>query len=194
MILRVRAALCALLVAVVTVGCGATDEPAPGELSLREARAMSRPIGAAPRYTPPARERPVAECRPALGPRIAAHLELFGHDRVVVVPAGIGIRGAHVGGSGRVEGARCYGPVVTLDPTGIVLVRPGTVRTVGGLFRAWGAPLGPARMAGFGGRVRAYVGGRPVAGEVGVVALARHAVVVLEVGPFVPPHRDYSFP
>ena len=192
-----RAALCALLVAISAAGCGAGGEgtAAPGgELSLREGRAMSRPIGAAPRYTPPAGNRPVPDCRPALGPRIAAHLELFAGNRVVVVPVGIGVRGARVGGSGRVERARCYGSVVTVDPTGIVLVRPGAVRTVGDLFRAWGAPLGRARMAGFGGRVRAYAGGRRVAGDVGAVALTRHAVVVLEVGPFVPPHSAYAFP
>jgi hypothetical protein len=175
-------------------GCGGGSAAPASDPTLAQARAQSRPIGAEPRYTPPAADAPAAGCRPRLGPRIAVHAELFADDRVVVVPVGIGVRGARVGGGGRIGGARCYGPIVTLDPTGILLVRPDRARTVGDLFAAWGLPLGPHWMAGFRGRVRAYVDGRRRPGRVAAIGLARHANVVLQVGPFVPPHVSYTFP
>jgi hypothetical protein len=175
-------------------GCGGGSAAPKSELTLARARAQSRPIGAAPRYMPPAADAPAAGCRPRLGPRIAVHVELFANDRVVIVPVGVGVRGARIGGGGRIDGARCYGPIVTLDPTGIVLVRADRTRTMGDLFAAWGLALGPNRMAGFRGRVRAYVDGRRPPGPVAAIALARHANIVLEVGPFVAPHASYTFP
>src|SRR6476469_9178960 len=132
--MRAAAALLALALAALA-GCGGGQQaPSPRELTLAEARAQSRPIGAGARYAPPAAQGPIRDCRRRLGPRIAMHFELFARDRVVIVPLGIGGRGARVGGGGRIDGARCYGPIVTLDPTGIVLVRPGRARTVGDLM------------------------------------------------------------
>jgi hypothetical protein len=75
---------------------------------------------------------------------------------------------------------------VTLDPAGVVLVRPGA------LFRSWGRPLSPARLASFGAaagsRVAVFVDGRAWHGTPAAVPLTRHAEIVLEVGPHVPPH------
>jgi hypothetical protein len=48
---------------------------------------------------------------------------------------------------------------------------------VGAVFRSWGQPLSATRLASF----RA-------------VPLTRHAEIVLEVGPHVPPHSSYAFP
>jgi hypothetical protein len=48
---------------------------------------------------------------------------------------------------------------------------------VGALFRSRGQPLSATRLASF----RA-------------VPLTRHAEIVLEVGPHVPPHSSYAFP
>jgi hypothetical protein len=192
--MRAAAALLALALAALA-GCGGGRRaPSPRELTLAEARAQSRPIGAGARYAPPAAQGPIRDCRRRLGPRIAMHFELFARDRVVIVPLGIGVRGARVGGGGRIDGARCYGPIVTLDPTGIVLVRPGRARTVGDLMAAWGTPLGADRMAGFRGRVRAYVAGHRRHGAAASIPLTRHAEVVLEVGRYVPPHPSYTFP
>jgi hypothetical protein len=42
--------------------------------------------------------------------------------------------------------------------------------------------------------VRVYVGGRRRRGPVRATPLTRHAEVVVEAGPFVPPHRAYTFP
>lgn len=134
-------------------------------------------------------------CRPGpLGERFGVHLELFGDDRVVLFAPGIGTRPPRKRFAGRISDARCFGPVVTIDPTGLVLLRPGTRATVGDVFALWGQPLGPRRAASFRGRVRAYVNGRRVRTPVGRIPLRRHDQIVLQVGPFVPPHATYQFP
>jgi hypothetical protein len=99
---------------------------------------------------------------------------------------------------GRISGARCYGALVTRDPTGVVLVRPGPIWRLSALFHSWGQPLSARRLASFyagpRGRVTAYVGGRRWSGAPGDVPLASHAEIVLELGPHVPPHATYTFP
>jgi hypothetical protein len=128
-----------------------------------------------------------------LGARDAAHVELFAERTVILLAPGIGTgRPRRVEGA-FLRGARCYGALVTLDPSGVVLARPGGVRTIGDLFRAWGQPLGARRMLSFRGRVRAYVGARRWAGDVRGVVLGRHAQITLEVGAQVQPHRRYRF-
>jgi hypothetical protein len=173
-------------------GCGG-NVPAP---ALRGAPlpAGVRPVGAGPRFQPPLSDRPVRACRPGLGRRTGAHLELFAQDRVVIVAAGIGTRPPRHTLGGRITGARCYGDLVTIDPTGLILLRPPARSTVGDVFAAWGRPLRPNAMAGFRGAVRAWVGGRRWTGPVAAIPLRRHAEIVLEVGPYVPPHRRYRFP
>jgi hypothetical protein len=95
---------------------------------------------------------------------------------------------------GRITGARCFGDLVTVEPTGVVLMRPGARATVADLFRSWGQPLTLGRAASFSGRVRVYVDGRRRPGGAGAVPLTAHAEIVLEVGPYVPPHASYRFP
>jgi hypothetical protein len=147
------------------------------------------PIGAGPRYHPPARPAAVRAGRPVDGlrcgsqpARFVAHVELFANRRVIVVPAGIGRSGG------------CVYPIRTNTPTGVVRVaRRGA--TVGELFRVWGQSLGPRRLLSFGGRrVRMYVGGRAVTGDPRSAALTPHAQIVLEVGGYVPPHPTFLFP
>lgn len=137
-------------------------------------------------------------CGPRLGPREGVHIELFAANRVVIVPAGIGVRGPVEVSAGRITRARCYGNPVTREPTGLVLVRPGSRLFVSDLFRSWGQPLSSRRLAGFrappGQRMSVYVNGRPWRGSPGSVPLARHAVIVLELGAHVPPHTSYAFP
>jgi hypothetical protein len=45
-----------------------------------------------------------------------------------------------------------------------------------------------------GSRVAVFVGGRRWRGLPASVPLARHSEIVLEVGPYVPPHASYTFP
>ena len=61
-----------------------------------------------------------------------------------------------------------------------------------------GEPLSRTRLTSFsapaGTQVAVYVDGRRWNGGPGSVPLARHAEIVLEVGPRVPPHSSYAFP
>jgi hypothetical protein len=87
---------------------------------------------------------------------------------------------------------------VTIEPTGVVLVRRAASLTVADIFRSWGQPLSRRRLASFsappGEQVTAFVDGRPWHGPPGNVPLRPHSEIVLEVGPHVPPHRTYTFP
>ena len=87
---------------------------------------------------------------------------------------------------------------MTLEPTGVVLVRRGARLTLSDLFRSWGQPLSAHRLASFsaapGQSVRVFVNGRPRNGPPGAVPLSAHSEIVLEVGPRVPPHASYTFP
>ena len=136
-------------------------------------------------------------CRSSVA-RVGVHVEVFAANRVVLVPAGIGTRPPRSFSAGRISSARCYGELVTLDPTGLVLVRTGSRPLLADLFRAWGQPLSARRLASFsaskGARVAVFVDGRRWRGSPGSVPLAPHAEIVLEVGPYVPPHRSYTFP
>jgi hypothetical protein len=67
-------------------------------------------------------------------------------------------------------------------------------RTLGELFALWDQPLGETRLAGFRGRVKAWVGGRQITGDPREIPLRRHAVVVLRIGDGPPPHPSYAFP
>jgi hypothetical protein len=126
------------------------------------------------------------------------HIELFAANRVVIVPSGIGTRPPRTVSAGRITHAHCYGDVVTLEPTGVVLVRSGQRPSLSDLFRAWGQPLSRSQLASFttlgGTRVAVFVNGRPWPGHPGSVLLAPHSEIVLEVGPHVLPHASFAFP
>ncbi len=198
---RRRLAATAVTSALVTLalgGCGASATSPPAEQAIPAALiAQARPIGRGAAFHPPARGwvgTVSGECRAPLGRRDGVHVELFAANRVVLVASGIGVRGPVTRSGGRITGAHCYGDLVTLEPTGVVLIRPGARMTLGDLFRAWGRPLSARRLLSFTGRVTVFVGGRKDTGPPGGVPLTRHAEIVLEVGPHVPPHPAYHFP
>jgi hypothetical protein len=184
-----------LLLAVVAVcGCGdkAGQEPplpksAPG-------------VGPTARHRPPslgaraARARPIEglRCETGQARRFGVHLELFAARRVVLIPPGVGIAPPRKRTGAYVRGGRCSYPLRTREPTGVIEVA-GTA-TLGQFFAIWGQPLGRNEMAGFRGRVRAYVNGRAWAKDPRAIPLHRHAQIVLEVGGYVRPHARYRFP
>lgn len=186
-------------------GCGTSAAPAHGSRPSPGRRgggipasllAAVRPIGRGPRFRPGPGDRVRGACRSPLGRRQEAHLEIFGANRVVLLAAGIGTRGPRSFRDGRLIAARCFGALVTLDPTGVVYLRPRGTPTVGELFELWGQPLSNRRIASFtGGQVRVYVDGHPVrSASPGTTPLRNGAEIVLEVGPRVPPHSHFSFP
>ncbi|MBV9472477.1 MAG: hypothetical protein JO206_05875 [Solirubrobacterales bacterium] len=186
-----------LLGALLLGGCGSTHRSQSAAGLPAALVAESRPIGSGASFHPPAAGPVLGRCEPRLGSRVGVHVELFAADRVVIIPGGIGTRAPLSFSAGRIAGARCFGELVTLEPTGVVLVRRGAGVALSNLFRSWGQPLSARRVAGFavgGGRVAAFVDGRRWRGNPGDVPLAAHSEIVLEVGPYVPPHAAYAFP
>jgi hypothetical protein len=197
-----------VVVAVAAAGlaaCGAADNGRSGSSSASSGGSIpaalvreARPIGRGARFQPPARGPVIGPCRRALGRARGVHVEVFAANRVVLIPAGIGTKPPRATFEGRISKARCFGDLVTLEPTGVVLVRSGASLTLADLFKSWGQPLSRRRLASFGAaagqRVAVFVGGRPWHGRPGAVPLRPHAEIVLEVGPHVPPHSSYTFP
>lgn len=170
-------------------GSSTTASALPAAL-VREAR----PIGRGARFHPPAMGPVVGPCRRRLGSRRGVHVEVFAADRVVIIPAGIGTEPPRSVSEGRISHARCYGTLVTVEPTGVVLVRRGATPMLAALLRSWGQPLSSRRLVSFSGPVSVFVGGRRWPGPPGSVPLRPHSEIVLEVGPHVPPHTSYTFP
>jgi hypothetical protein len=119
---------------------------------------------------------------------------VFANRRVVLVPAGIGIAKPLRRSGGDVVARGCSYAARTRTPTGVVEVRRDARLTLADIFAIWGQPLDPQRLAGFRGRVRAFVNGKPWRKAIGAIPLRRHGEIVLEVGGLVPPHSSYLFP
>jgi hypothetical protein len=187
-----------LLVTALLAGCGVTAQPDPLAGVPRALLQEARPIGRGSRFQPPAAGPVIGRCSGTLGRRYGVHVELFAANRVVLVPAGIGTRPPRTYSGGRIAAARCFGNFVTIDPTGLILVRPGRQPTLSDLFRSWGQPLSARELAGFhaspGARVNIFIDGRRSEQAASRIGLGRHAEIVLEVGPSVPPHASYDFP
>jgi hypothetical protein len=136
-------------------------------------------------------------CKPETGSRYGVHVELFADGLVVIVPPGIGVAPPFRRSGAFVTPRGCTYPLRTLDPTGVIEVRPVRTLTLGDLFAVWGVPLSPTRLARFrttaSRPVRAYVGGKEWRGSPAAIPLRRHAEIVLELGPFIPPHRSFLF-
>jgi hypothetical protein len=138
--------------------------------------------------------RPVGRfrCGTDTAGRYGAHVELFVRRQVVIIPAGVGVARPSRTRFSRISPGGCTYPLRTLDPTGVIEV--GTRSTFGDFFAVWGQQLGPRRIAGFRGRVLAFVGGRRWRGDPRTIPLTRHAHIVLELGGYVAPHPWYLFP
>lgn len=109
------------------------------------------------------------------------HLELFANGFAVIIPARVGVRSA-----------RCRAHTWTTTPTGVV--RFDRTATLGDLFAVWGEPLGPRRLLSFHGSVSLFRNGVRVRGDPGSLPLRDGDEVVVETGPFIPPHASYLFP
>ncbi len=195
---RLFAWACVLVLAAVVSSCGSDRRPAATAGIPSALVAEARPIGNGLRFRPPVSGLPAAPCHARIGPRAGVHVEVFAANRVMLLPAGIGASRPLGYSAGRITRARCFGALVTIDPTGLVLVRRGAHLPLSELFRSWGQPLSSTRVASFraprGEHVAVFVGGRRWHGDPRRVPLTAHAEIVLEVGPHVPPHSSYEFP
>jgi hypothetical protein len=197
----VRVAVPLAAAAAVAAACGSSQPLAQTPASSQIPRSLlseARPIGTGPRFTLSASGPVTGRCQRSLGTRFGVHVEVFAANRVLLLPAGIGARQPWKELNGRITSARCYGGLATLDPTGLVLVRAGERLTLAALFRSWGEPLSRTRLTSFtaqkGAQVSVFVDGRPWRAAPSAVPLTRHAEIVLEIGPHVPPHSSYAFP
>ncbi len=166
----------------------------------------SRPVGSGPRYRPPARGLRVARglpidgmnCRSRVRAISAAHIELFAFNRVVIVPAGIGVMPPLRTQGAFIRDWRCAYPLRTLDPTGLVLLAAGGPYTLGDLFDLWGQPLNNTVTAGFRSstheNVSVFIDGRRWTSAPRMAPLTRHAQITIEIGALVRPHSTYVFP
>ncbi len=196
---RVLAARTLVLLTVMPVGVMACGRLPPSSPAIpRALLSQARPIGAGSRFHPLATGPVTGTCTPRLGARVGVHVEVFAANRVLLLPAGIGTKPPRNLLNGQVTKAQCYGRLVTLAPTGLVLVRPGAQPSLGTLFRSWGQPLSSTRLASFiapaGTYVKVFVDGLAWHGAPAAVPLTAHAEIVLEEGPYVPPHQSYTFP
>ncbi|MDA0161579.1 hypothetical protein OM076_14980 [Solirubrobacter ginsenosidimutans] len=187
--------IAALFALALCTGCGQTPvAPEPGLDPAVAAREGLLPtsIGRGPEFVPAAGA--VGPCSAgAVQGRYRAHLELFGRRHAVVIPAGIGLRPPLAREQHRIVDASCRGVARTLEPTGVIdFDRTGL--TLGDLFAVWGEPLSSRRMAGFAGPVSAFVAGRRVSGDPASIPLRDGAQIVLQVGGYIPPHRQFRFP
>ena len=200
-----KRSLTLLTAAVALTGCGGGDgvHSSPPQRSTAPLPPQAPGVGQGSRYRPPSLGTRAAEGLPVAGmscsaserPRHGVHLELFAARQVVLVAPGIGIAPPRQREGAYVRRGRCSYPVRTREPTGVVEVESGgPPKTLGHLFAVWGQALSRDRMAGFRGRVRAYLDGRRRPGDPRSIPLRRHAQIVLEVGGYVPPHRSYHFP
>jgi hypothetical protein len=160
------------------------------------------PVSREPGFVLPSAPREVLSGRAVGGMRCGAsravdavHVEICVDRKVLLLPAGIGLRPPlrRIGLS-RLAGGACAYPLHTLDPTGTVLVERSQPRALGDLFSLWGQRLAPRRLLSFTGRVRAFRNGRAWHGDPRRMPLQRHDEIVLEVGGYVPPHSRYLFP
>ncbi len=96
----------------------------------------------------------------------AVHVEIFVDRKVLLLPAGIGLRPPlRRAGLARLHGGQCAYPLHTLDPTGTVFVDRARPRALGDLFAVWGQRLAPRRLLSFAGRVRVFRNGREWRGD-----------------------------
>jgi hypothetical protein len=161
------------------------------------------PIGSGRGFQPPAAPPAVGAGAPTAGLRCSraprrrfrVHVELFARRRVIIVPAGVGVARPLRRVLGRVVPGGCSYELRTLEPTGVVEVAAGRPLTLGALFRLWGQPFGPYRLASFRSarQLLAFVGGRRWHGDPRTIPLTPRAQIVLELGGYVPPHPRYAF-
>ena len=105
-------------------GCGSARQAPPASGIPRALLREARPIGRGPRFRPGVSGPVLGRCSSRLGARDGVHVEVFAANRVVIVAAGIGTRPPLTFSAGRIAGAGCYGDLVTLEPTGVVLHAP----------------------------------------------------------------------
>lgn len=160
------------------------------------------PIGAGPRYQPPAAPRAIRAGLPvglqrcgADSTRFNIHLELFANRRAIVIPAGIGVASPYRRVAADVRPEGCVYRLHTTTPTGVIRVGSRDA-VLGDVFRVWGQAIGRRRLLSFSALagVHAFVNGTSQPGDPRTIRLTPHLQIVLEIRGYVPPHSFFLFP
>ena len=137
-------------------------------------------------------------CQPTSRAATLAHLEVFAAGHVVQIPAGIGFAPPLRRHGAYVHMGRCVYPMRTVEPTGLLLLAAGPLRTLGQFFDLWGQPLSYREVAGFrapsGQHVSVFRSGVLWPASPSSAPISPYAQITIEVGPRVPPHTGYTFP
>lgn len=134
--------------------------------------------------------------REMLQVHVHAHLTLINKGQQIAIPYGIGIVKPFQVNNGFVGMGQGIYWLHTHDATGIIHVESPDNRryTLGNFFDIWGRPLTSGEVAGLKGVVRAFVDGKPYAGDPRGIVLGAHTQITLQVGtPIVTP-PVYTFP
>jgi hypothetical protein len=130
---------------------------------------------------------------------IHVHLTVFVDGTARQIPYSIGISDPQTIGTPQgpfVAAGSCFTWLHTHAADGIVHIESPMQRsfTLGDFFDVWGQPLSATRVATAGGKVTAFVDGRPYLGNPREIPLLAHEQIQLEVGrPLVKP-ESITFP
>lgn len=196
-----RTITCAAVCGIVFSGCSKEAETRlPPEI-------RPTPIGMSTKFRLPAlspsttRARPVGaiHCKRTspLFTSKRVHLELFAHNKTLLIPRGVGVVEPTVHQS-RIVKARCAYPLRTIDATGVVFTEPGDW-TLGDIFAVWGQPLtenslttsftDPQEI------LLVFVNGKKMdVSNIRMIPLVNGDEIVVEFNSNIPPHQSYTFP
>ena len=130
---------------------------------------------------------------PSLGGAAVAHLTLIAFGRTVSIPPAIGVVPPRQKIGAIVSSGACAYPVHTVDDSGLLEMEKLRGLTLGLLFAVWGEKLSRTDVAGYRGRVEAYVNGAAYHGPLDSIRLVDGEQVTLEVGPEPRTPPVYSF-
>jgi hypothetical protein len=129
---------------------------------------------------------------------IHAHLAVYVRGAQQSLPGGIGIPGALVQQTqfGPVVGrGQCFYWLHTHTADGVVHIESPTSRvyTVGNFFDEWRQPLSAMQVGPSGGKVTAFVNGKPWTKDPRTIPLGPRYVIQLDVGAPITPYQAVSF-
>ena len=119
---------------------------------------------------------------------IHQHLTILDRGKDVPVPPDVG----------RPASGQCLYWVHTHTPDGVIHIESPANRTftLGDFFAVWGQPISTTRaasaIAGKGTTLKAWVDGKPFAGDPATIPLKAHTDIVIEIGPPFPTPPNFT--
>ncbi len=123
---------------------------------------------------------------------IHAHLAVFKDGEAYTLPAGVGIPGSQAEQTQQgpiASGGSCIYWLHTHTTDGVIHIESPTknIYTLGNFFDEWHQPLTPTKVGTLGGKITAYVNGKPWKKSPRDIPLLPHEDIQLEIGNPAPP-------